>query len=362
MHKFNIPIAKWAIIGVAFASIGASCTLQTPTPSATITAPKVPIANLPIEAITVTAFPTLGPPTPAPIVNIAATNTALPTPVVNGTNATVTVIASATAAPKLSPTTAVLPIYDTHMHYSQNSWNDYSPEAVLSKLKNSEVRRALVSSTSDDGGTLRLYKLDADRIVPVLRPYHDDINSGNWTEKSEVPSYLENKLKTPIYLGIGEIHLNVGTADSTIARKAVQLAVDRNLYVHVHSDAETVRKIFAYAPKAKILWAHVGLSDPPETAIQMLDTYANLWVDTSIREYDIAPNGKLAERWRVLFMKHPDRITIGSDTWIPQRWADYENIMQFNRAWLAQLPREVAEKIAYKNAVRLFGAGKIHFP
>ncbi|MBU6362303.1 MAG: hypothetical protein WCL57_05355 [Chloroflexota bacterium] len=68
MQKFSIPIAKWAIIWVTFAGIGASYTLQTPTPSATIS-----------------AFPTLVPLTPAPIANIAATNTALPTPVVNET-------------------------------------------------------------------------------------------------------------------------------------------------------------------------------------------------------------------------------------------------------------------------------------
>lgn len=350
-----------AAISMAMTLMGVSCTLQAPAPvatatpqsspppAATIVVPNVPITSLPVALLTVTAFPspapTLIPPTTAP----AATTTAPPT--------------SPSATKPAATATAAhthLPIYDTHVHYSQNAWADYSPENVLNKLRNADIRRALVSSTSDDG-TLRLYKLDADRIVPMLRPYHDNVSSGNWTEQAVVPSYLENKLKTPIYFGIGEVHLNVGTADSAIARKAVQLAIDRNLYVHIHSDANTIRQVFAYAPKAKILWAHVGLSDPPEVASQMLDTYANLWVDTSIREYDIAPDGKLSDRWRALFMKHPDRITIGSDTWIPQRWADYENIMRFNRVWLAQLPREVAENIAYKNAVRLFGAGKVNF-
>jgi hypothetical protein len=46
---------------------------------------------------------------------------------------------------------------------------------------------------------------------------------------------------------------------------------------------------------------------------------------------------------------------IGSDTWINAQWDRYSDIMSSNRAWLSKLPREVAEKIAYKNAEKLFG-------
>ena len=47
----------------------------------------------------------------------------------------------------------------------------------------------------------------------------------------------------------------------------------------------------------------------------------------------------------------------GSDTWIPSRWERYQDIIEFDRGWLSQLPPEVAQQIAYNNAVRLFGAG-----
>ena len=89
----------------------------------------------------------------------------------------------------------------------------------------------------------------------------------------------------------------------------------------------------------------------------VLDESPNVWTDISIREYSIAPNGRLSDEWRALFLKHPDRITIGSDTWIPERWTSYEKIIELDRTWLGQLPREVAEQIAYRNAVKLFGAG-----
>ena len=46
---------------------------------------------------------------------------------------------------------------------------------------------------------------------------------------------------------------------------------------------------------------------------------------------------------------------VGSDTWVNSQWESYSAIIDSNRRWLSKLPRDVAEKIAYKNAERLFG-------
>ena len=35
-------------------------------------------------------------------------------------------------------------------------------------------------------------------------------------------------------------------------------------------------------------------------------------------------------------------------------WDDYEGLIALNRAWLSKLPRPIAERIAYKNAAKLF--------
>jgi hypothetical protein len=250
-----------------------------------------------------------------------------------------------------------LPIFDTHVHYSQNSWSRYSPEQIIGKMEAARVMRALVSSSPDDG-TRKLYELDPQRIVPFLRPYHDDVTSGNWFHaEHDIVPYLENRLATPIYSGIGEIHLHFdGTAAVPIVRQTARLAVIRNLYLHVHSNAAEVRTIFGYEPDIKILWAHAGMTETPQTVAEMLETYRQLWVDISIRESEIAPGGTLDPAWRDLFIRHPDRISIGSDTWVPQRWDEYGRILDFDRNWLGQLPQDVAVKIAYANAVKLFGA------
>ena len=250
-----------------------------------------------------------------------------------------------------------LPIFDTHIHYNDDAWASYPPAVIIQKMANASVPRALVSS-SPDAGTRQLYELDPDRIVPFLRPYHAQITPYNWFGSDNMLPYFQQRLTTMNYSGIGEFHLHdIDNADAPVVRQTVRLALERDLYLHVHSDAQVVRAIFAYEPNVKILWAHAGLQEPPEVVSQMLDAFKNLWIDTSIREADIAPKGKLDPTWQALFLKHPERITVGSDTYSLMRWRRYENIIELDRGWLDQLPREVAEKIAYRNAARLFGAG-----
>ena len=64
---------------------------------------------------------------------------------------------------------------------------------------------------------------------------------------------------------------------------------------------------------------------------------------------------RLCPAWRALLLKYPTRFLIGSDTWINPRWQAYEGTMQGYRAWLGELPPEVARGIAWGNGARLFG-------
>jgi hypothetical protein len=247
-----------------------------------------------------------------------------------------------------------LPIFDTHVHYKEPAWSVYPPDVVIDMMERAGVVRALVSSTPDEG-TRMLYRQDPERIIPFLRPYHDEITSSNWFQDDEIIDYFETRLEMPIYSGLGEFHIHDPiNADSEVIKKTVKLAVERDIYLHVHSTHEAVEKIFEYEPRAKILWAHAGMSDPPEVVARMFDRFDNLWVDISIREYDIAPQGQLDPEWEKLFLDYTDRITVGSDTWVNGQWDNYEKIIAFDRNWLAQLPPDVAKKIAFDNASRLF--------
>lgn len=335
-----------------------ACTTPAPEAASPPAAPAAPQAA-PLQAPP--PAPTVAPPTTVPVAQKAAPAQAptMPPPSAPSKAAPTTAPTQASAVAGAPKTAASLPlpIFDTHTHYSQNSWEGYSPEAIIAKLKKLGVVRALVSSSPDDG-TRRLYELDPGRIVPILRPYRDDVGSSNWAQREDTIPYLEKRLETPIYRGIGEIHVSSERdATSPVVRKTVDLALKHDLYLHIHSSAQPIRLILGYKPQARVLWAHAGLSEPPSVVAEMLDTYSGLTTEIAIRESEIAPGGKLDPVWRDLFLKYPDRIMIGMDTWVPGRWDDYERLVEHNRTWLNQLPRAVAEKIAYRNAVRLFGAG-----
>jgi len=248
-----------------------------------------------------------------------------------------------------------LPIVDVHMHYSESAWEPYPVAKVLKKMDAANVPRALVSSSPDEG-TLKLHAAAPDRFIAFLRPYRSGIGLQNWMRDASVPAFFRERLDRGIHRGIGEIHIHTtGDVDLDVVRQSAKMAVARDLFLFIHADASVIEKILAAEPKAKILWAHAGLVDPPATVARMLSAHKNLWTEISIREGAIAPGGALDPDWRTLFLAHPDRIMIGSDTYMNFRWADYEAIIRHDRSWLRQLPAEIARKIAHENAERVLG-------
>lgn len=260
--------------------------------------------------------------------------------------------ATAMAAP--AAVAALPPIFDTHVHYSIGAWAQYTPAQIVERLSRANVVGALVSSSPDDG-TLMLQAADPARIYPVLRPYHGDVNSGNWSDDPLIVTYLEQRMGDRDYLGVGEFHVtSVEQARSDVVRRVVRLATERGMFVQVHGAAEVVRALLAQEPQARVFWAHMGMSDSAETVMALLDEHPNVWTDTSYRDGEIAPGGALNPAWRATLTKHADRILLGSDTWVPSRWDSYEQIIASHRAYLALLPGDVAEKIAWRNAARMF--------
>jgi hypothetical protein len=246
-----------------------------------------------------------------------------------------------------------LPIFDAHIHYSRPDWQVFTPERILAILDQAGVQRALVSSTPDDG-TLQLYAAAPQRIVPFLRPYRTREDMGSWPSDPAVQAYVEERLKRGIYKGIGEFHLSATQADAPTVRRFAELAAQQQLFFHAHVDDVTVAKLLHLYPQVRILWAHAGMSAPAATVGQLLEQSTNLWVELSMR-FDVASGGQLDAAWRTVFLKYPDRFMVGTDTWVTSRWDDLVSGMQSVRSWLGQLPRDVAERIAYRNAERLFG-------
>jgi hypothetical protein len=247
---------------------------------------------------------------------------------------------------------AELPIFDAHLHYSHDAWETVPPQEAIAILRKAGLKRALVSSSGDDGQQ-RLLALAPDLVITELRPYRSRGEIGTWFRDESVIGYLEDRLKRYRYAGIGEFHLYGADADLPVPRRMVQLARQRGLFLHAHSDIEAIERLFRQWPEARILWAHSGF-ERPEKVREMLRKHGNLWCDLAFRT-DHARGGKVDADWRAAFLEFPDRFMVGTDSFTPERWHYIGEHASWSRQWLADLPQDVAERIAWKNGETLFG-------
>ena len=250
---------------------------------------------------------------------------------------------------------AELPIFDAHVHYSHDAWDNLPPKEAVAILRNAGLKRALVSSSGDEG-TQRLLAEAPDLIVPSLRPYRSRGELGSWMRDDSVVGFLEERLKNARYAAIGEFHLYGADADLPVPRRMVALAKQHQLVLHAHSDADAVERLFQQDPQARVLWAHSGF-DRPEKVAEMLRKHKNLWADLAFRS-ERGSGGQVPTEWRALFQEFPDRFMVGTDTFTPERWHYIVEHARWSRAWLAQLPPALAERIAWRNAETLFSHWK----
>jgi hypothetical protein len=251
------------------------------------------------------------------------------------------------------PSPPAFPIFDAHLHYSHDAWDRLPPKEAVALLRQAGLKFAMVSSSSDDG-TQKLYAEAPDLVLPSLRPYRSRGEIGTWMRDASVIAHLESRLRQYRYVAIGEYHVFGADADLPVMRRVVELAREHKLYLHSHSDADAIERQFAQDPNARILWAHAGF-DTPERVREMLRKHSNLWADLAFRS-DHATAGKVDPGWRAAFLEFPDRFMVGTDTFTPERWFYVVEHANWSRAWLADLPREVAENIAWRNGERLFGS------
>lgn len=245
---------------------------------------------------------------------------------------------------------AELPLVDAHIHYSHDAWEVLSPQRAVEIMKTAGLKKALVSSSSDEG-TQKLYRVAPDLVVPVLRPYRKHGELSSWVHDDSMKSMLSDRLATQDYAGIGEFHANGEQIDLPVLQHVIALAKQYNIFLHAHVDVDAVHRIFKSNPDALVLWAHAGF-ESPEVIANTLQQYPNLWADLSFRE-EFAFQGTIQDTWRKLFERFPARFLLGTDTYTPERWFYVGEYADWSRRWLQDLPREIAENIAFRNAEAL---------
>jgi hypothetical protein len=246
-------------------------------------------------------------------------------------------------------------IFDTHLHYNWEPKPFYQLDEVLALFKKHRITGILATSRPNTGThALMDAKAEGLQVVPFIRPYRVRADMGSWFSDPVIYDLVQDEFKRGYYRGIGEFHLFGKAADTEMVKKTVDFAVANSLYLHAHADDEAVEILMQHNPRARIIWAHTGFGLPTARVAAMLAKYPKLWGELSYRGGIIDGSGKLTTEWRALFERYPDRFLLGSDTWVPERWASYGEIMAGYRGWLAQLPPVVAKQIAHGNARGLF--------
>src|SRR4051794_22042068 len=80
---------------------------------------------------------------------------------------------------------AELPIFDAHLHYSHDAWDNLPTPGAVDILRKAGLRRALVSS-SGDAGTQRLAAAAPELVIPSLRPYRNRGDISTWVRDDSV--------------------------------------------------------------------------------------------------------------------------------------------------------------------------------
>jgi predicted TIM-barrel fold metal-dependent hydrolase len=145
----------------------------------------------------------------------------------------------------------------------------------------------------------------------------------------------------------------------------LELAAQRGVPVVIHDEltpaaAASLEAALAAHRQATIVLAHAGEATP--AALEpLLARNANLMVDLSGMHFQRTPalateKGALDPTWKALIVKMPDRFLVGIDVWAARLFepATLDRLMRWTRRILGELPPDVAERVAWKNAAALY--------
>jgi hypothetical protein len=245
------------------------------------------------------------------------------------------------------------PLFDAHVHYSEADAVRYSPQQIIQKLKSNGIDKAVVTGIPAHHARV-LYQRGPDRIIPLLGIYRTPADKSEWPSDSSLPPRIEAELKQGQWRGIGELHIFAEDRHSPVFRRVIELAGQYRLPLLLHADPAVIDTLYDIAPKQTVIWAHAGTFPYPDLLADYLQRYPSLFIDLSVRDDRIAPNGELQDAWYELFVRFPGRFMVGVDTYSTSRWQNYDQLAKSIRTWLKQLPEGIARQLAYTNAERLF--------
>jgi hypothetical protein len=246
------------------------------------------------------------------------------------------------------------PLFDAHLHYNAEDAAHYAPETIIAQLQANRVLAATVTSRPPEQ-VLQLHAQAPSLILPMLGVYRTSADKATWTDDVGLTERVERALADGPWQAVGELHLFAEDRRSPVFLRIVELATSKGLPLQLHCDPAVIDTLFEQVPEAAVIWAHAGAYPYPPLLRDYLERYPGLYIDLSVRDQRVAPNGHLDPEWELLLLEYSERFMVGVDTYSTERWHAFAEVVSQIRNWLDQLPDEVSGAIAYRNAARLFG-------
>ncbi len=282
----------------------------------------------------------------------------------------------------------VLPILDVEYHHG----GKVELERLIEKMDENGVALTWLGPNEKLGSeeSLRANKRFPDKFVPTtvhgdgplwhkgdkgfLQELKQDVDSGKYFAMGEFEArhYRSNT-------NTRDVHMPV---DSEAMQVVWQLSQATGIPFALHHEAEDpllpeVERMLVKYPQAKLIWCHGGRNRNPSTWIKfreadgvrdLLQKYPNLYFDIVQSQpgskysptcfvdaviYQAPRYMTIDSAWKKLLETFPDRFLIGSDI-NTGRFANYHRtIGTFREILFRDVKKDVAEKIAFKNAWKL---------
>ena len=257
------------------------------------------------------------------------------------------------------------PLIDAHSHLPSATAID----AYVAAMKRHNVLKVVLLGV---GG---LHKDDTAWLTAAARKYPDRVIAGlplpDPTSEGAV-SQLELQLDRGKPRVIGEVHMRqvgrrlidrdpTGAVFGKILDAAAKFAVPIVIHYELTDQAETaLDRALAAHRKSTIVLAHGG-EGPPGRLDRLLLRNPNLFVDLSGMHFQRTPalaseTGPLDPGWKALIEKMPDRFMIGVDASAARLFEPemLDRLFTWTRRILGELKPDVAQRVAHRNAVKLY--------
>ena len=257
------------------------------------------------------------------------------------------------------------PLIDAHSHLPSASAID----AYVAAMKRHNVSKVVLLGVGgvqkdDPQWIAAAAKAHPDLVVPGL-PVPDPT-------RGDAAGTLDVELARTKARVMGEVHLRQVSRKidrdpgDTHFLEILKLGGDRGVPIVVHYEMTAptatarLEEALAARRQAVVVLAHAGEAKPAELE-KVLGRNANLMVDLSGMHFQRTPSlasetGPLDARWKALIEKMPDRFLMGIDVWAPRLFepAMLDRLMRWTRRVLGQLSPDAAERVAWKNAAKLY--------